>query len=590
MTNSFDRSITLRVVFLILSLFTLKNLWAQVEAVVSLSDTYDFDGDGLSEFLAVEKTDPQASRPSRATYTEIDDRGTHTELWRFTSPSPIKDARIADVDGDGAPEVVVARETGGLGSRDTTEPWLYLFPWSADHFSPDPQIQWSGWEYEGNLRLSHFTILDIDSDGKDEIVLALGSPQRELFILRFDPRSDSPPFQVSSLPAADAISAGYGQIYLASVDHNQDGYPDLIAINRELTTLKIQVFQNEGGDLEEGPVYEHPVDRFHEYLSGVIPSAITSVDTDRDGRNEIFFPFQAGPALSIEIEPDRVVAAPVQPDVTSLFTFPRQGVNDLQTNEILLARAEMGITGLKARKLKLEAIETRPTEAEEVPAEAAPPSPARRVKRLELQALEPAAEEQPSKEITGAPGEPTPTLPEEVTTPQQPGAETAVTAAAAEEEAPPETGPQPAGEKPVTAPRLPTRVRKLELESLTREAKATPAVPPSLTIPPGVEIADTVLTGERYVHSLEVGEGERLHAFRPRELPSGASFDPSTRMLTWTPTETQPGLHKLTYDVEVELTGRVGLQETEETVQVLARTETKTVELYILVLAPQKEE
>ena len=63
-------------------------------AVVTLSATYDFDGDGLSEFLSLEKRDTADRLASSAVYYEIDEMGSHIELWRFTSVSRVIDADL----------------------------------------------------------------------------------------------------------------------------------------------------------------------------------------------------------------------------------------------------------------------------------------------------------------------------------------------------------------------------------------------------------------------------------------------------------------------------------------------------------------
>ena len=57
-------------------------------AVVTLSATYDFDGDGLSEFLSLEKRDTADRLASSAVYYEIDEMGSDLILarmyYRFT--------------------------------------------------------------------------------------------------------------------------------------------------------------------------------------------------------------------------------------------------------------------------------------------------------------------------------------------------------------------------------------------------------------------------------------------------------------------------------------------------------------------------
>lgn len=85
--------------------------------VITLSATYDFDGDGFSEFLSLERGDSSDRFASSAAYYEIDEMGSHIELWRFTSVSRIMDADVSDLDGDGNPEIIVTTRAGVLGAK-----------------------------------------------------------------------------------------------------------------------------------------------------------------------------------------------------------------------------------------------------------------------------------------------------------------------------------------------------------------------------------------------------------------------------------------------------------------------------------------
>ena len=41
-------------------------------------------------------------------------------------------------------------------------------------------------------------------------------------------------------------------------------------------------------------------------------------------------------------------------------------------------------------------------------------------------------------------------------------------------------------------------------------------------------------------------------SFRPVSMPGGASFDPSLRVITWTPAPSQVGVHQIEFQMTVE--------------------------------------
>lgn len=534
---------------------------AQEGSVVSLTGTYDLDQDGLSEFLALETVADHQKYPYSVVYKEIGADGTHHELWRFSPGRPLKDARMADTDGDGTPEVVVM-EVPAAGTLSSGRPWLHVFPWKDGQFAREPEVQWGDQPLDEKLALrpSHFAIVDVENDGRDEIAVSLGSPRRELVILTLLEQPSGRVFSSRTLPLTEQIASGYGHILLVAGDQNQDGYTDLLALNNELTRIETQLFEGTGSELQPGPFHDQSTGDLDPAITGIIPSSLHRVDANRDGAEELLVPSRERPTLAITLEAGVLRILPTEPELSALFAFPVEGLQPAHVNDILLARAELGITGRKIRQLKMEAVTPEVSEPAPAIEEPAPVSPARRVIRLELEALE---REEESLETTEEPTE--------------------------ESMVPPDTGfaLEPAEDE--AEPTAPRRVRKLALESVTREELPEPPPSVEIEIPPDIEISDTIRVGQTFQHSLVLEIGEKLHAFRPTDLPGGASFDPATRAITWTPTRAQVGLHTLAYDLEYEVGGKVDVEETGETVQVVTKTETRSVQRYIIVLEAQTE-
>lgn len=567
--------------------------------VVSLNGTYDFDGDGLSEFLTLEKLGPDAIHPTTAGYYEIDEVGNHIALWRASTVQPVVDARIGDMDGDGAPEIVVLTAGTVAGPGRPTASWLYWFPWETDSFSETARAEWAGPEGRTGQRPFSMALVDWNNSGTDKLAVAVGSPRREILLLTIDSSGDVPRFATSRVLSSPVISSGYGHIYVCAIDHNKDGYLDLVVTMRELAVLKVQIFNNEAGDWIEGPSFLHDVGPLAPDFSGLLPSAVNGVDIDQNGVEEVFLPFRTGVVLSIAVQPDGLAASLVPEEVASLFTVPEEGIEDVFINDILLERAESGITGMRARRLKLQAVQAPPTGVVEqepaVPSEGPPLAP-RKVRRLELTTVDKTEQEPSSDTVSAAP--PAEERPDTLAEPVD--REPPVLEVEVVEQLPPvvpateEIGPETLHveiEQP-EVPGPPRKVRKLELTTVDKPEVTPTAEEPveQVTIPPDVEISDTAAVGQQYSHSLEPGEGRRLHAFRPTTLPHGAFFDPPSRAVLWTPSEEQLGVHRLAYQVEFELTGnRATVQEVVGTgVQVTTTTVTDTVEVYILVRSPEE--
>ena len=146
--------------------------------VVSLSPTFDFDGDGLSEFLAVEKKGVIDAAPSSAVYYEIDDFGAHMEIWRHTTVDHLVTAQVGDINGDESPEIVLLSRSSSLGAGVDDLPWLKVFQWTGVDFSPSPSFTIGGVKNNSRIRPSGLTMLDFDNNESDEIAYAEGSPTR----------------------------------------------------------------------------------------------------------------------------------------------------------------------------------------------------------------------------------------------------------------------------------------------------------------------------------------------------------------------------------------------------------------------------
>ena len=322
-------------------------LSSQIKFVSSIKGTFDFDGDGLSEFLSVEKSDPTSKHGTLCSYNEISETGEHILLWSYNSATPVRDITIADMNGDSSPEIVVLSR-GGL--RRTIEPWLRIFSWVDGIPSSEASASWGAASRPTNL-----AIVDLDNNGWDEIAISMGSPARGITLLSM---GENGVIEKQQSLAPGSLENGMGLLVVSSSDYNNDGLIDLVAISEETNDLHIQFYLNEGGLLKID--YSTSTATQDNVLGGrIVPSAISKIDSDFDGVKEILLPHIAAKTLLVELSSGgKVELQEMGPLGISLFNFPDTGLDAADMNEILLARAETGVTQIKARKLQPRAIES----------------------------------------------------------------------------------------------------------------------------------------------------------------------------------------------------------------------------------------
>tara|TARA_B100000315_G_scaffold20459_1_gene18090 strand:+ start:15147 stop:17216 length:2070 start_codon:yes stop_codon:yes gene_type:complete len=323
-------------------------LFSQTKFVSSIKGTFDFDGDGLSEFLSVEKSDPTSKHGTLCSYNEISETGEHILLWSYNSATPVRDITIADMNGDGSPEIVVLSR-GGL--RGTIEPWLRIFSWIDGAPSSEASASWGA----ASSRPTNLAIVDLDNNGWDEIAISMGSPARGITLLSM---GENGVIEKQQSLAAGSLENGMGLLVVSPSDYNNDGLIDLVAISEEANDLHIQFYLNEGGLLK----IDHSTStatQSNVLGEKIIPSAISQIDSDFNGVKEILLPHTAEKTLLVELSSGyKVELQEIDSPGISLFNFPDTGLETADMNEILLARAETGVTQIKARKLQPRATES----------------------------------------------------------------------------------------------------------------------------------------------------------------------------------------------------------------------------------------
>ena len=117
---------------------------------------------------------------------------------------------IADVSGDGKPDVVAVSEDGGLNAWDRAGNAVI-----RDLHAP-PRPGKKDWQYESYMFFNSPVVTDLDGDGDNEIVLAVGDLRIEPAARQGLDRADARTWQRSVADVQAAGEAELVQVMLAS--------------------------------------------------------------------------------------------------------------------------------------------------------------------------------------------------------------------------------------------------------------------------------------------------------------------------------------------------------------------------------------
>ena len=329
-----DLSYTVRRIFILLTII-LGLSYGQ--KIVHMNGTYDLDGDGLLEFIALELDPNKDVFPTAVRYYEIDSDGYQTLIWEFTPPVALEgqfvDAQIGDLDGDGAPELVLVMNLSRFGDNITPHVFVATYPWDGSHFSEIPSATLDVGKKNRSLRCNNFQLLDQDADGDQELVLALGSPFRGFAIVN----ASSSGLSLTKKVRPDELLVGSGLLYVGVVDYDGDGYDDVLALSPEGHTIKAQPFYNIGGVFDSGHLVRKRIDG----LSGILPYSIELTDWDADGFFDVLVPFNSGDIAAFTLTPATLVIEDVPVNPGPLTQIALEDFNQDTFEDILMLSSDI---------------------------------------------------------------------------------------------------------------------------------------------------------------------------------------------------------------------------------------------------------
>ena len=298
--------------------------------------TYDLYGDSLSELLLFyDEKDGGEIR-----YVEIEKNGNHTLLWSFVATEDIlghiSSVKMVDLENDNVPEIVAILRTE-VRNKNNNTPWLLLFKWEGQTFSPRPMKLYGDDLSIGRIRSSNFVVLN-NNEMTTTIGVAFATPLRTGAIFNLNMVGKEIQLMDFRLLESSVIGNGYGKVFIGSFEHKEKN--KIVLFTLEANLIKISMYDMLDGS---NPLQEMFSDVFS--LNGAkklfVPGIMTT-DEDMNGNEELLLPFLNGEVATLSIEDGEMILKPSSFSKKPLF-FLNKEANEKEINSLVLARIEAGL-------------------------------------------------------------------------------------------------------------------------------------------------------------------------------------------------------------------------------------------------------
>jgi len=298
--------------------------------------TYDLDGDSLSELLLFyDEKDGGEIR-----YVEIEKNGNHTLLWSFVATEDIlghiSSVKMVDLENDNVPEIVAILRTE-VRNKNNNTPWLLLFKWEGQTFSPLPMELYEDDLSIGRIRSSNFVVLN-NNEMTTTIGAAFATPLRTGAIFNLNMVGKEIQLTDFRLLESSVVGNGYGKVFIGSFEHKEKN--KIVLFTLEANLIKISMYDMLDSS---NPLQEIFSDVFS--LNGAkklfVPGIMTT-DEDMNGNEELLLPFLNGEVATLSIEGGEMILKPSSFSKKPLF-FLNKEANEKEINSLVLARIEAGL-------------------------------------------------------------------------------------------------------------------------------------------------------------------------------------------------------------------------------------------------------
>ena len=263
--------------------------------------------------------------------------------WELKAPDGLLgnfvDVELGDLNGDGIPELITVSNLAEPNQNELLQPIAFYYSWDGEKFN---ETAGGVLNLSGGLnfvRAHNFSLIDYDGDMDQEVAVSLGSPLREIVILDLNKDNE---WRIVQTLKPNGMKSGISAVYVSAVDWNRDGFDDLVIVSAEGDILRTQPFYNIDSELIIGKGQETPIPG----LDGLMPTKISVIDWNKDGRLDSVLPFYNGDLISLTLYGDYIDVEMLPIDGGPLSDVSIADFNQDSYNDILLVSGDMNILSL----------------------------------------------------------------------------------------------------------------------------------------------------------------------------------------------------------------------------------------------------
>ncbi|MCH7520274.1 MAG: VCBS repeat-containing protein, partial [Candidatus Marinimicrobia bacterium] len=302
-----------------------------------LGGGWDHRTNNQLEFLAIREAEDSLA-PSVVVYYEETGAETLAVLWSYSLdeelPARLVDASVTDLNGDGLPEIALLIHYTNVPDK-LAPPWLLIFDWDPASFIFS-RVPTSSWNYTGRgisyLRPTQLITADLDNDGDQELVIAMGSPDKMVLIADWEAGE----FQIIEELRPGKVMRGAWPFSTAVADFNGDGRKDLLVMGH--------------GERPAVQAYLSGSTAFHEISVAatigkrILPGAVAAGDINGDGQEEVILPHSDGSLTLVSMAGSRLAAAALDTRIVGLVDLAIAELDGDAIAEMIYLQADGTIT------------------------------------------------------------------------------------------------------------------------------------------------------------------------------------------------------------------------------------------------------
>lgn len=314
--------------------------------VIHIDGVFDLDYDDLVEFLTIEDGQGTGGVVTRVGYYEIDELGFPQLLWNLDAPQDIDASivhvRMADMDGSGVPEIIVAANVRGVAEGELELATVYLFDWVQGEFSPQPSLTLVLADTLNPQAINNLDLLDLEGDGEQELVVSFRGDRPTVSVIALSKIDEVRQFQERWSHVLEDFSSSGTRLYVGALDYDRDGQSDLFAFSPERNVLRIQSFLNRAGILTPGPDLLHRIPG----MSNLLFRSFLQLDWNRDTVDDLLIPFSSGHVVSLSLVEGSIEVSELGIDAGPLSNMAWADFNQDGLSDLLLVSAQQGVVTL----------------------------------------------------------------------------------------------------------------------------------------------------------------------------------------------------------------------------------------------------